>query len=94
MELLSRRDVDLTSRDEVKKIVKSSIGTKFIKKWFVFLPHCAFLFSSFLLCFTSCRSDLACDMALNAVETVAMESGDRKEIDIKRYAKVEKVVPQ
>ena len=39
----------------------------------------------------SCRSDLACDMALVAVETVAMEAGDRKEIDIKRYAKVEKV---
>ena len=37
------------------------------------------------------RSDLACDMALDAVETVAVQSGDRKEIDIKRYAKVEKV---
>ena len=66
-----RQDVDVTNKDEVKKIVKSSIGTKFIKKW----------------------SDLACDMALSAVETVALETGDRKEIDIKRYAKVEKVHP-
>ena len=30
-------------------------------------------------------------MALSAVETVALVTGDRKEIDIKRYAKVEKV---
>ena len=34
---------------------------------------------------------MACDMAMTAVKTVAMEFGDRKEIDIKRYAKVEKV---
>ncbi|CAI8022553.1 T-complex protein 1 subunit gamma [Geodia barretti] len=63
------REVDMSNKDEMKKIVKSSIGTKFIKKW----------------------SDLACEMALSAVETVALESGDRKEIDIKRYAKVEKI---
>jgi T-complex protein 1 subunit gamma len=63
------REVDMSDKEEMKKIVKSSIGTKFIKKW----------------------SDLACEMALSAVETVAMETGDRKEIDIKRYAKVEKI---
>lgn len=39
----------------------------------------------------SLRSDLACKIALEATSTVAMEEGGRKEIDIKRYAKVEKV---
>ena len=33
-----------------------------------------------------------CEIALNAVETVAVEKGDgQKEIDIKRYARVEMV---
>ena len=37
------------------------------------------------------RSDLACNIALEATRTVALEENGRKEIDIKRYAKVEKV---
>ena len=37
------------------------------------------------------RSNLACKIALEATSTVAMEENGRKEIDIKRYAKVEKV---
>ena len=37
------------------------------------------------------RADLACGMALDAVQMVAEETGGRKEIDIKRYAKTEKV---
>lgn len=46
------------------------------------------------------RSDLACNMALDAVRTVMVEeggvsafgaSGARREIDIKRYARIEKV---
>ena len=37
------------------------------------------------------RSDLACQIALDATATVALEENGRKEIDIKRYAKVEKV---
>lgn len=38
------------------------------------------------------RSDLVCEIALNAVQTVAVEKGDgRKEIDIKRYARVEMI---
>ena len=41
-----------------------------------------------LCCF---RADLACGMALDAVQMVAEETGGRKEIDIKRYAKTEKV---
>merc|ERR1712107_166611 len=36
-------------------------------------------------------SDLACDIAMDAVKTVTMIAGDKKEIDIKRYAKVEKI---
>merc|ERR1719385_432170 len=36
-------------------------------------------------------SDLACDIAMDAVKTVSMEQSGKKEIDIKRYAKVEKI---
>ncbi|XP_029514156.1 T-complex protein 1 subunit gamma [Oncorhynchus nerka] len=36
-------------------------------------------------------SDMACSIALDAVKTVEMEENGRKEIDIKKYAKVEKV---
>ena len=63
-------EVDVTNRQEMLKIVKSAIGTKFIRKW----------------------SDMACDMAMSAVETVVLEKGDRKEIDIKRYVRIEKVI--
>lgn len=37
-------------------------------------------------------SDLACSIALEAVKTVELEENGRKEIDIKKYAKVEKVI--
>jgi T-complex protein 1 subunit gamma len=37
-------------------------------------------------------SDMACRIALDAVKTVEMEENGRKEIDIKKYAKVEKVM--
>jgi len=36
-------------------------------------------------------SDLACNIAMQAVKTVTMDDGGKKEIDIKRYAKVEKI---
>lgn len=36
-------------------------------------------------------SDLACEIALDAVHTVMMDEHGRREIDIKRYAKVEKI---
>lgn len=36
-------------------------------------------------------SDMACSIALDAVQTVMMEENGRREIDIKRYAKVEKI---
>ena len=41
--------------------------------------------------YINCRSDLACKIALDATSTVALEENGKKEIDIKRYAKVEKV---
>ena len=38
------------------------------------------------------RSDLVCEIALNAVQTVVVDKGEgRKEIDIKRYARVEMI---
>jgi hypothetical protein len=38
-----------------------------------------------------CSGNLASDIALKAVKTVLREENDKKEIDIKNYAKVEKV---
>ena len=61
--------IDVSNREEMKKIVKSVVGTKILKKW----------------------EDLACDIALDAVSCVETEQNGRKEIDLKRYAKVEKV---
>jgi T-complex protein 1 subunit gamma len=61
--------VDINNKDEMMKIIKSCIGTKFISKW----------------------SDLACKIALEAVSTVSLEENGRKEIDIKRYARIEKI---
>ena len=59
----------MENKAEVRKVVQSCVGTKFIAKW----------------------SDLAVDIAMEAVKTVSMESSGKKEIDIKRYAKVEKI---
>lgn len=61
--------IDMENKAEVRKVVQSCVGTKFIAKW----------------------SDLAVDIAMEAVKTVSMESSGKKEIDIKRYAKVEKI---
>merc|ERR1719412_2825500 len=36
-------------------------------------------------------SDLACDIAMEAVKTVSMDNSGAKEIDTKRYAKIEKI---
>jgi len=51
------------------KLIKSSIGTKFVVRW----------------------SDLMCNLALQAVRTVAKDENGLKTVDIKRYARVEKV---
>jgi len=61
--------VDVNNKEEMIKIVKSCLGTKFISKWM----------------------DLACQIALEATATVYIEENGHKEIDIKRYAKVEKI---
>jgi len=61
--------IDLSDRAALAKLVRSSIGTKFISRF----------------------SDLMVELALDAVQTVHIDANGRKEIDIKRYAKVEKL---
>jgi len=63
--------VDTNNQSEMKKIVKSAIGTKLINQW----------------------CGLACEMAIKSVATVMVvnPATGAREIDIKRYAKVEKV---
>ena len=75
--------VDISSEKEMLALIKTSIGTKFSSRW----------------------SDLMCSLALEAVKTVAVtaeaenglvgggQSGsiNIKTVDIKRYARVEKV---
>jgi len=41
--------------------------------------------------FVSRFGDMVCRMALDAVQTITTEEGKRREIDIKRYARVEKI---
>ncbi|RPA88970.1 T-complex protein 1 [Choiromyces venosus 120613-1] len=41
--------------------------------------------------FVSRWSKLMCDLALSAVRTVARDQGGKKEVDIKRYARIEKI---
>jgi len=61
--------IDVNNDDEMLKILKSCLGTKFMNQW----------------------SELACNMALKAVRTCMTDRQGRTEIDIKRYAKVEKI---
>ncbi|ORY25184.1 chaperonin Cpn60/TCP-1 family [Naematelia encephala] len=77
--------VDISSETEMLALIKTSIGTKFSSRW----------------------SDLMCSLALQAVRTVAVSAeaenglvgGDKssgaainiKTVDIKRYARVEKI---
>ncbi|KAJ3047396.1 T-complex protein 1 subunit gamma [Rhizophlyctis rosea] len=61
--------VDVNNRDEMLKLIKSSIGTKMVSQW----------------------SDLMCGMAFDAVKCVSTEVNGKREVDIKRYARVEKV---
>jgi hypothetical protein len=62
-------NVDVEKRAEMIKLIKSTIGTKFVSRW----------------------SDLMCNLALDAVKTVAVEVDGKREVDIKRYARIEKV---
>ncbi|GAA6052033.1 hypothetical protein JCM3770_002331 [Rhodotorula araucariae] len=61
--------VDPSNEDEMLKLIKTSIGTKFVSRW----------------------SDMMCKLALKAIRTVAKDENGAKTVDIKRYAKVEKV---
>lgn len=65
------KPIDLNNPQEVAKIVKSTLGTKFLAEYM----------------------DLAVNMAITAVNRVKLTDtkGKVEEIDIKRYAKVEKV---
>jgi T-complex protein 1 subunit gamma len=62
-------DIDVENEEDIKKIVRSCIGTKFSHKW----------------------GDLIINLAIKAVKTVVRKIGASFEIDIKRYAKVEKI---
>lgn len=69
------RAVDINNDDEMLKLISVSLGTKFGARW----------------------SDMICRMALDAVRTVAIPAaaaagdGTFREIDIKRYVRVEKI---
>ncbi len=68
-------------------------------RWSTLVAVCVFLgcrwYTLVAVCVCVCflfRSDLACKMAISAVKTVTLEKGrTQREIDIKRYARVEKV---
>ena len=63
-------DINLESNEDITKIVKSTIGTKFSSKW----------------------GSLIVDLAVKAVRTVyRKDDSGNVEIDIKRYAKIEKI---
>lgn len=62
--------VDTSSQEAMREVVKGAIDTKFVGRW----------------------GNLISDLAIKAVKTVVVEKADgRKEIDVKRYAKVEKL---
>lgn len=61
--------VDVSQDAEMTKIIRSTLGTKFVDQW----------------------SDLMCSLALKAVRCVATEVNGKREVDIKRYVRVEKV---
>lgn len=69
------KPVNVDDEKEMLALIKTSIGTKFVSRW----------------------SDLMCSLALKAVRTVATidaqsgGSGGTRTVDLKRYARVEKV---
>jgi T-complex protein 1 subunit gamma len=78
--------IDIKNRTEMLRVVKSCIGTKYLSRWLVLLPELVFIRNK-----KSFRSDLACQISLDAVQTVMIDENGRREIDIKRYARFEKV---
>lgn len=61
--------VDIKNDAAMLKLIKASIGTKYVNKW----------------------STKMCELSLKAVRTVMVEKGDYKEIDVKRYVRIEKI---
>ena len=61
--------IDKNPKEDILKIVKSSVGTKFISRW----------------------GDKMCELAIDAVNLITVDHGKKKEIDIKRYLRVERV---
>tara|TARA_R110002050_G_scaffold258552_5_gene397922 strand:+ start:699 stop:1061 length:363 start_codon:yes stop_codon:yes gene_type:complete len=62
-------EVDLDDRENMMKLLRSSLGTKFIRG----------------------HIDLFCGLALDATRIVTRDVDGTKDIDIKRYVKIEKV---
>mmetsp|Transcript_27584 Transcript_27584/g.88702 ORF Transcript_27584/g.88702 Transcript_27584/m.88702 type:complete len:529 (-) Transcript_27584:99-1685(-) len=62
-------EVDIHNREQMVRLVASSIGTKFVSRF----------------------GELMCNMAIDAVLRVTLERDGKKEVDIKRFAKVEKI---
>lgn len=63
------KPVDIENDAAMVKLIKASIGTKYINKW----------------------SDKMCELSLKAVKTVVVDNGGHKEIDVKRYVRIEKI---
>eukprot|EP00792_Barthelona_sp_PAP020_P007832 TRINITY_DN3172_c0_g1_i1.p1 TRINITY_DN3172_c0_g1~~TRINITY_DN3172_c0_g1_i1.p1 ORF type:complete len:511 (+),score=187.31 TRINITY_DN3172_c0_g1_i1:187-1719(+) len=61
--------IDFRNREDMKRIILSTVGTKFISRWAEFMT----------------------DLALSAVLTVFDEKDGVKDIDLKRYARIEKI---
>lgn len=61
--------VDTNNDAAMIKLIKASIGTKYVNKW----------------------ATMMCELALKSVKTIALDLGDTKEIDTKRYIRIEKI---
>ena len=61
--------VDISKKEEMMKLIQSSIGTKMVSQW----------------------GSLMCTLAYEATKAITVEKNGKKEIDIKRYARVEKI---
>ena len=64
------KPIDVNNKEEMAKLIKATIGTKFVNRW----------------------SDLMCGLAMEAVKTVATDVNGKREVDTKRYARIEKVL--
>eukprot|EP01130_Rhizamoeba_saxonica_P014082 TRINITY_DN60_c0_g1_i1.p1 TRINITY_DN60_c0_g1~~TRINITY_DN60_c0_g1_i1.p1 ORF type:complete len:550 (-),score=160.90 TRINITY_DN60_c0_g1_i1:34-1683(-) len=63
------KDVDVNNDEEMKDIISSCIGTKFISRY----------------------NDLMCQISLDAIRTITIEEDGRKEVDLRRYIRIERI---